>query len=69
MPVAAKALHFVRVAPLIRGPQDLFTMLGAGADAVEDADRGDEARKIRISPPFNSQHVANADLTSADSVD
>jgi hypothetical protein len=57
-----------QVSSLIRGPQDLLTMLGAGANAVEDADRRDEASEVRIRSPFDSQHVAEADSTSADSI-
>jgi hypothetical protein len=67
--VAPQSLHYAQLAPLIRRPQDLFAVFSASADAVEDANRRDEACQVRFRPPFDSQHVAKTDLLSADSVD
>jgi hypothetical protein len=67
--VSAKISHRAQVSPLIRNAQDLFAMLRARADAVKDANRRDEAGSVRIRPPFDSQHVAYANLTVTDSID
>jgi hypothetical protein len=37
--VAPKTLHHAQISALIRPPQDLFSVLGSRANAVEDADR------------------------------
>jgi hypothetical protein len=67
--VAPETLHCPYISMLIGGPQNLFPSLGAGANAVEDADRRNEAGEIRVYLPFYSQHMAKANLIHADSSD
>ncbi|HZL94967.1 MAG TPA: hypothetical protein VFB99_15035, partial [Vicinamibacterales bacterium] len=53
--VSAESSHRDQVALPIRNAQDLFAMLGACANAVKDANRGDEAGDVRARSPFDSQ--------------
>ena len=64
MTISSKTLHRAYITALIRAPQPFFAVPGSCTNAVKNADWGDEARSVRVHLPFDSKHIANADVTA-----